>query len=631
MSEVPIYPPVDAGVEFFSIDSIINSQSEILLRLRRCAGGTDEQYRKFYFEIVQNLASYIQLLPASKSSTHSGAGGLLKLCLEMGLYSLQSAGGLTFASQAPLEIRRELEPRWRYTTFLAGLCSELYRIVSEMVVTDANGNVWPKYMTSLTKWGDENQLDRYYIQWFQHKNLQTMVSGRSDVSLIMTSIIPDYCFQYLGDFGTDMIPELIAVASNSKHPSESRVAQLVADTRKKVFARDEATKKERYGQNLVGNHLEPYLLDAMRTLVSQKKWLINFPKSRLWFVKEGLFLIWKNGSKEIIEVLVAQGVQGIPNESTTLAEILCQAKICERNGNQLYRMMKPQDADDFYQVIKISNPLSILESIDFEPASAEFATEITEIKIAATNSPQKNSPVQKVETKPTQPEPLKPPIDSNLDLFGFDNSSDQATIPADMEGFVLAEETDSITQEDLDKIQSENFSQAIASDKKNDLEKKPKASRASSKKNETSIEERPAISATNTDESNDSAEIKPPVKSKEISEYAKLLTEGARKSLKPEIAEVIGKMIDDFQKGRAKKSIFITPNGIAFDLPQLQRYGIAMDKLMMQFHSNGWLVTPPENPEKKIIPVQNPDGNKVTCIVIKTKGAQFLGFIENEA
>ncbi|MFD2274209.1 TraI domain-containing protein [Undibacterium arcticum] len=51
--------------------------------------------------------------------------------------------------------------------------------------------------------------------------------------------------------------------------------------------------RKNYGKLTVGNHLEPYLLDAMRQLYRTGFWKINETKSRLWYSPEGLFLIWK--------------------------------------------------------------------------------------------------------------------------------------------------------------------------------------------------------------------------------------------------------------------------------------------------------------------------------------------------
>jgi len=231
---IPVYPPNDQGILLQSIDSVMQTQSDLLLRFRRLAGGKAEHFDLYYLQIIRNLAEYIHLLPASQSSTHSGAGGLFRLCLEVAFYSLQSSDGYVFSTNEGIEERKEIEPRWRYATFIAALTCELYRVVSDMVVTDQHGSAWPKYQKALTTWCKEANSDRYFVFWHASKNLNMMVTGRTDVALLINAIIPTYVFQYLEDANSKLLPIVFAVASGSSHPSENKIAEIVSVNRQKA-------------------------------------------------------------------------------------------------------------------------------------------------------------------------------------------------------------------------------------------------------------------------------------------------------------------------------------------------------------------------------------------------------------
>ena len=86
-------------------------------------------------------------------------------------------------------------------------------------------------------------------------------------------------------------------------------------------------------RDLRENHIDPaatslgvpvdrYLLDAMRRLARGGKWQVNVPGARLWMFAEGLHLVWPAGAEEVVSLLAADKVPGIPRDPDTLADIL---------------------------------------------------------------------------------------------------------------------------------------------------------------------------------------------------------------------------------------------------------------------------------------------------------------------
>lgn len=615
----PVYPPVDAGLQFVDAQRILDGQQEMLARLRILAGGDAAHYDRFYLAIVRQLATYVQLLPASKSDTHQGAGGLFRLCLEMGFFSLQAAERIVFAGQESVELRRELEPRWRYATFISGLCSELYRPLSDMIVTDQTGQAWPKHLKSLTDWSGDIGADRYFIQWQKARPLHSLVAGRADVAIVMRSILPDYALQYLEDASSSIIPVVFAVASGSSHPSDNQVAKVVYDTREKILKRDEALRSDHYGKQKVGNHLEPYFLDAMRHLYRTGAWTINGNKSRLWYSLDGLFLIWKSAAKDIIQHTNDNGVAGVPRDIGTLAEMLCDAGITERNGASPLWVISTTESADEWQALKVAQPVSVLEDDEIEPvqvsikkgqitpakpvtapvkatSAATPAMAIPETEIVADNAPAEKPP--KVKTRPKESKPQPEPIDAQRDLTALVEHVD---IP------VAASDNNAREVENTVDAGSENKPTAVA----------PQMAAAPA----TPAAQRSRAKAAES--ADPDAEIAPPMA---VSSYADHVNESARSGLKSDILEVVGKLIDDYKKGKNKASILDVPQGIAFENQQILRYGVTFNRLIGLLHANDWLESPAGNPNGKIIKVQGPAGRSMNCIVIKHRAAIHLGF-----
>jgi len=88
-------------------------------------------------------------------------------------------------------------------------------------------------------------------------------------------------------------------------------------------------------RDLRENHIDPaatslgvpvdrYLLDAMRRLARGGRWQINVPGARLWMLAEGLHVVWPAGAEDIVGLLAADRVPGIPRDPDTLADILLE-------------------------------------------------------------------------------------------------------------------------------------------------------------------------------------------------------------------------------------------------------------------------------------------------------------------
>lgn len=332
---VPVYPPADEGIHLHDPNSIVQSQEKLILRIRLGASVNDESFERMYMEPIRLLARTIHLLPASEEGNHTGAGGLFRLALEMSFHALQQSESTLFAADHPLEIRRELEPRWRYATWLAGLCCELYRPVTSLVVLDREGAKWPMYEATLYDWLTQRGSDRYFVQWVANAGRE---AGAGAAVTLAQMIIPRGSLQYLHEGSNEIIPTIFDVITGRQ--SSGVLPRLIDAVRDLVAKRDTAVNPKYYGKQRVGAHLEPHLISAMRTLILNGVWTINQKKSRLWLSNEGLFLVWKTAAEEMLKHLKDSGVAGVPNDARTLLELLCAANVFElgSDGNPYWEI-----------------------------------------------------------------------------------------------------------------------------------------------------------------------------------------------------------------------------------------------------------------------------------------------------
>lgn len=571
----PIYPPVDNGISFGNAEAVLSTQADMIRRLKLLAGLPAPDFERLYGGVLRSLAKHVDLLPASESGTHMGAGGLFRLALEIGFFSRQACEGVLFAGRAGVELRRDLEPRWRYATFLAGLCCELHRPLSRMIVVTENGTEWPVHRMGLSEWLESVGATRYFIRWV--KEGDSFAGGSA--TLLATKIIPETSLQYLQEGHPNIIPAMLdAIVAEVSKSKDNQIAEILTRIRRKVIERDQVLAPQNYGKLTVGSQLEPHLVDAMRQLVANGNWTINVKKARLWFGKDGLYVVWRTAAKEIIEVLERGSVSGIPRDATTIAEVLLRAGVLvvDKN-NDLYWKIKTPLSDNELVAVKLANPETLLVAIEENAPSAIDHQLAVGASVAATAGAQKAS---------SQPPMAQPRQDTN--------ESGHAPAPP-------------------------------AASPAPPPPPSPSASSVPPPPANTGAEPaQPAPKPTKVKPLPE--EMQPGAITPVQESQAATLPEDVAARMTSIVREVVAQILKDYHSGLLADTSSVSDDGLAISLEQMGSYGVELTKVMAELHGLGWLHVNPENPKKKIHMAQIA-GKAVQSAVFRRQVAHDLGFL----
>lgn len=563
---IPIYPPVDHGISFGSAEAVLSTQSEMIRRLKLLSGLPAADFERLYGGVLRSLAKHVDLLPASESGTHMGAGGLFRLALEIGFFSRQACEAVLFAGRAGVELRRDLEPRWRYATFLAGLCCELHRPLSRMIVVTENGAEWPVHRMGLSEWLETVGASRYFIQWV--KEGDSFAGGSA--TLLATKIIPESSLQYLQEGHPNIIPAMLdAIVAEVSKNKDNQIAEIISRIRRKVIERDQVLAPQNYGKLTVGSQLEPHLVDAMRQLVANGVWTINVKKSRLWFGKDGLYVVWRTAAKEIIEVLERGSVSGIPRDATTIAEVLLRAGVLVADkSNDLYWKIKTPLSDNELVAVKLANPETLLVAIeDNVPAAIDHQLAAGASAAVAPAGGQKPAPRQSVM------QPRQEPVDGN----------EPVDTPAPPPPSAPAA-----------PMPPANMGAGQPAPKPTKIKPLPEETQPGAI---TPVQETQAAT----------------------------LPEDVANRMTTIVREVVAQVLKDYHAGVLATTSSVSDDGLAISLEQMGSYGVDLTKVMAELHGLGWLYVDPANPKKKIHMAQIA-GKAVQSAVFKRQVAQDLGF-----
>jgi conjugal transfer pilus assembly protein TraI len=146
--------------------------------------------------------------------------------------------------------------------------------------------------------------------------------------------------------------------------------ELIKRSAALVIDRDLRSSAERYGKPMVGAHLERYLVDALRRLVaSNPAWRPNCEKSRVWFGRDGLFVVWPNAAVDIRRLFEADRMAGVPQAPETILEILLSVGIVEpRSETQSTWSIQPPASQMAIEAIRLSSPAVLFAGVHEGPA-----------------------------------------------------------------------------------------------------------------------------------------------------------------------------------------------------------------------------------------------------------------------
>lgn len=384
------YPASDPGFAVLPVDELLAGEADLIARIKLCYGADRDGFERDILALVRRYAACVHLLPATADNYFSTPGGLLRLGLETAFFSLQGTDAHIFSGRMSISARRQLEPRWRHATFIAGLCSELHRLLSHVIVTDAAGETWPAFLQPLTDWLDSRGSDRYFLRWRPQA-----VEARGLGLFALPHVVPPAVMADLAEGNAVIVPHLLAsIGGIPVYRDHNILDELVRRSLALVIDRNLIASADRYGSPQYGSHLERYLVDALRRLTrGNSAWLPNRDKSRLWFGQDGLFLIWPGGAEDIHQLLEADQLAGIPKAPETVLELLLAAGVFEAaTAGRSTWSIQPPGAKAPLEAVKLSAPAILLAGIDPPPVALPQALEFKPERAPAQPAPQAPGP-----------------------------------------------------------------------------------------------------------------------------------------------------------------------------------------------------------------------------------------------
>lgn len=373
-----IYPPADPGLPACDPDGLLDAVEATVSRLRELTVSDRANFETAYLAPIRELARLVHLLPASADGPYSAPAGLFHLCVDVAFYTLQSADGKIFTPNGTVEDRHRNEPRWRYACFLAGLCCLVQRTLTQLTVTTAQGQEWPRFSSSLWSWLSAGNHTRYFVNWHARSSI-----GAGEGAAFLNFVAPKERLDWLSQGDVQIVRDMHQVAMGAAHDTDSIMAGVVNRIVKRVLDVDDARRRSRYGRLTIGTHVEPYVLDALRVPIETGRWKINKPDSMVWLASDGLFIEWPGAHADVLRHFDDLRLPGLPRSAVTLAEILGKAELLiqAESGLWVREVLVPDGRQGERRrttAMRFVDPTAILGHLEIESMPGPVGAELVE-------------------------------------------------------------------------------------------------------------------------------------------------------------------------------------------------------------------------------------------------------------
>lgn len=368
------YPKPPTGFPLIHPQVLIDQHQDLLGKIRRATGTSPpEAWEGLFMDAVHRYARFVHLLPASQGDHHRGPGGLLRHGLEVAHRTmLHGYGHVPDMTNYPTENRR-FESRWPYACFIAGLCHDLGKAVTDLLVTDESGeHIWSPYTEGIIDWCLRLNIERYYINYRPNRH-----KLHSAFNLKVTHLV----LKPEGDrFIAEASNKLIADVTDAIMGVSTSLSPLVRYVMKADAESCEHDRKSNPPSDGTATHTSSlpahkYILDAVRRCVSEGDWKPNHSSSPLFIINRAMYLIWPRAAADIVNRMHSKS--GVPLNPEVMAELLHERGLItefspDPQTNSLFWSILPEPLE----TVGAKTPL---KAICFSKAAAFFEVEIDSV------------------------------------------------------------------------------------------------------------------------------------------------------------------------------------------------------------------------------------------------------------
>jgi len=317
---------------------LLSPHKKTIKEIQTIVGLQQKYWNYFYLKTLQNLAEFVQELPASEAHHHSGRGGLLLHTLDTASNALRIRRGKLLPPNADAETVTKLKDAWTYAIFTAALCHDLGK-----PITDIRTEFFDKSKKPVGNWQplsasmlDQSKLKgavTYQVQYWRNR---IYASHERASAFYVHNIIPPEGLQWIASnqelffYWTSMMTghhEDAGMIGNIIHEADklSVASNLAGDQVNNIPDQVASTSRKPLYQRIV---------TSLRYQVDQGNLPLNRDGAAGWIVDDKLWVVVKRALDQVRDHMTQEGQTGVPSRNDRIMDELQQYGILIQNGDK---------------------------------------------------------------------------------------------------------------------------------------------------------------------------------------------------------------------------------------------------------------------------------------------------------
>ena len=226
-------PPAVPRLGLRAPAQVLAAHDEAVARLRARAALPQAEFGPRFVAPLLRLAGYVNVLPGTPAALFHGEMGLVRAALETALAAFEAAHERRFTTGEP---QPEVEARWRYVCFLAGLLLPLGRTLTRVAVTAPDGQAWKRHLDGLGAWGAHVGTSEVVVHW-RGVDGEPEMGPDSGTVIVLPLVVGADNLQFLEDACYDLVAALYRLAAGEEAKAQGAL-ELVLGCWEQVAARE---------------------------------------------------------------------------------------------------------------------------------------------------------------------------------------------------------------------------------------------------------------------------------------------------------------------------------------------------------------------------------------------------------
>ncbi|TDM05055.1 MAG: hypothetical protein C4K60_20225 [Ideonella sp. MAG2] len=293
---------------------VASSRTQGLLRgLEQRTRFSRAMFARDCLPVLEALADYVQMLPASECHHHAQPGGLWIHLLEVTDAALTFRAGIELPQGATTEERKRLEHRWTYGVFCAALLHDIGKPVTDLHVTlyahePRSGRPWAPLAGPMRAHG----ASHYSVEFVDASERDYQAHHKLG-AMLLHQFVPARLIRWLSEEG-DVLKQLLAYLSAESHdgPIGTLIKRADSDSVSRNLLHGPRT---RFASARTQPLIER-LMEALRRMLKDGGILpLNRPGAAGWVYEDSIWFVCARLADEVRAYLQQhESAQGLPGK-----------------------------------------------------------------------------------------------------------------------------------------------------------------------------------------------------------------------------------------------------------------------------------------------------------------------------